>query len=248
MGGKSFLIDTSLCTGCRSCQIACKSWNQNGAGRPGNRGGHQNPVDLDGETFKLVRFSEPAADSPDEAPVWYFFSDQCRHCLYPDCKDAVEAYVADGVIHDEATGAVLYTEKARKAAFEDVRGICPYDIPRQASDGSIVKCTMCIDRISSGLDPACVLACPSGAMQFGGREEILALGQARVQALKPRYPKAHLEDEQWVRVIFLLVDEPARYYQAEASKGRGMSRKLALRRMLRSGKDFLKALNRPYIS
>jgi formate dehydrogenase iron-sulfur subunit len=234
MAGKSFLIDTTLCTGCRGCQIACKSWNRNGAEIPRNRGGHQNPMDLDGETFKLVRFTERRTGAPDETPVWYFFADQCRHCLYPDCKDASEAYVTGGVIQDEASGAVLYTEKIRKAAFEDVRGICPYDIPRQTSDGLTVKCNMCIDRIANGLSPACVLACPSGAMQFGERDEILGLGRARVQGLKSRYPKAHLVDEQWVRVVFLMVDDPAEYREYAVSKPRGMTRKLALRRLLRS--------------
>jgi formate dehydrogenase iron-sulfur subunit len=234
MDGKSFLIDTSRCMGCRSCQIACKSWNQKVASLPSNRGGHQNPIDLDGETFKLVRFSERPAETPGAAPAWYFFADQCRHCLVPECKDAIEGYVAGGVIQDAASGALVYTAKARQAVFADVRDTCPYDIPRQAADGRIVKCTMCIDRISNGLDPACVLACSSGALQFGGREEILKRGRARVQVLSQRYPKARLLDEDSVRTIFLVVDDPGRYHKnATADATRGMNRKLALRRLLR---------------
>jgi len=234
MDGKGFLIDTSRCMGCRSCQIACKSWNQRSASLPANRGGHQNPNDLDGETFKLVRFSERPAETPGAAPAWYFFADQCRHCLDPDCKDAIEAYVTGGVIQHGASGAVVYTEKARQAAFADVRDVCPYDIPRQATDGRIVKCTMCIDRISKGLDPACVLACSSGALQFGDREEILKCGRARVKVLRQRHPKARLLDEESVRTIFIVMDAPSCYHKnATANPNRGMDRKLALRRLLR---------------
>jgi formate dehydrogenase iron-sulfur subunit len=158
---------------------------------------------------------------------------------------AAEAYVSGGVIQDEASGAVIYTEKIRKAAFDDVRGICPYDTPRQNSGGLAVKCNMCIDRIANDLAPACVLACPSGAMQFGERDEILDLGRAPVQTLKPKYPNAHLVDEQWVRVIFLMVDDPVRYHEYAVSKPRGMDRKLALRRMLRTCGDILGYFNRP---
>ncbi|WP_028320648.1 4Fe-4S dicluster domain-containing protein [Desulfatiglans anilini] len=235
MDGKAMLIDTTRCTGCRACQVACKSWNQNGADSPSNRGSHQNPGDLDGQTFKLVRFKERPAEAPNSAPVWYFFSDQCRHCLSPDCKDAIEGYVSGGVIQDLETGAVVYTEKARLAAFQDVRDVCPYDIPRRTADGRIVKCTFCIDRISNGLLPACAVACPTGAIRFGDRDEILRLGHARVDALKPACPKTRLLDEDYVRVIFVVVDDPQRYHEnAVARVNHGLTRSLALRRILRS--------------
>lgn len=231
MAGKSFFVDTTRCTACRGCQIACKNWNRNGASATKNLGTHQNPPDLDGNTFKLVRFSEVETDGK---VGWYFFADQCRHCLEPPCKDAIEGYVDDGVILDEATGAIVYTEKAKEAPFDEIRSGCPYDIPRQNAKGLAVKCTMCVDRVSNGLLPACVKVCPTAAMNFGDREEMLKLANERLAALKAKYPKAQLLDADQVRVIYLVVDDPKKYHKnavasLEPGKGRTPSSRLAKR-------------------
>jgi len=210
MAGKSLFIDTTRCTACRGCQVACKNWNQNPASATKNLGSHQNPPDMDGNTFKLVRFSEVVSDGKLK---WYFFPDQCRHCLEPPCKDSVEGYVDNAVIQDEATGAVVYTEKAKEAPFDEVKSSCPYDIPRKNAKGQLTKCTMCIDRISNGLKPACVKICPTGAMNFGERDEMLKLAKERVEALKAKNPKAQLLDADQVRVIYLVVDDPKKYHK-----------------------------------
>jgi len=231
MAGKSFFIDTTRCTACRGCQIACKNWNQNGASMTKNTGSHQNPPDLDGNTFKLVRFSEVENGGK---VAWYFFSDQCRHCLQPPCKDAIEGYESGAVIQDEATGAVVYNEQTKKVPFEEVRAACPYDIPRKAADGRIVKCTMCFDRVSNGLLPACVKVCPTGTMNFGDREEMLSMATARVEKLKTQYPQAQIIDAEEIRVIYLVVDDPRKYWKsAIASLDSDISRKLALGRILK---------------
>lgn len=239
MAGKSFFVDTSVCTACRGCQIACKNWNQNGASMTRNRGSHQNPPDLDGNTFKLVRFSEVEKN---DKLAWYFFADQCRHCIEPPCKDAIEAYVDGAVIHDEKTGAVVYTDKTREAQFNDVKDSCPYNIPRQTEDGRIVKCTMCLDRVQAGLLPACVAVCPTGAMNFGDREEILKLANKRLDAVKKKYPDAQLINADEIRTIFLVVDDPTVYYKfAIASASQGMDRKMAMRRMVKPAGRMLRA-------
>lgn len=224
MAGKSFFIDTTKCTACRGCQMACKNWNQNATVPTKNEGTYQNPPDLDGNTFKLVRYSEQEVDGK---PAWYFFPDQCRHCLEPPCKDTIEGYVEGGVIQDEATGAVVYLPKSKEAPFDEVRASCPYDIPRQGKDGQIIKCTMCIDRISNGLLPACVKICPTGAMNFGDRDAMLTLAKERLEKLKAKYPKAQLIDADQIRVIYLVVDEPRKYHKnAIASVSPGFIRKL----------------------
>lgn len=210
MADKSFLVDTTRCTACRGCQIACKNWNRNAASETKNTGSHQNPPDLDSNTFKLVRFSEVDRGGKLD---WYFFADQCRHCLEPPCKDAIQGYIDDGVIHDEETGAVVYTEKTKEVPFDEVRQSCPYDIPRQAADGSLTKCTMCFDRVSNGLLPACVKVCPTGAMNFGDREEILKLAEERLAAAKAKYPDAQLVDADQIRVIYLVIDDPRKYHK-----------------------------------
>jgi formate dehydrogenase iron-sulfur subunit len=210
MSGKMFFVDTTRCTACRGCQMACKNWNRNGATETKNLGSHQNPPDLDGNTFKLVRFSE--VDNNGKVD-WYFFPDQCRHCLEPPCKDAILGYIEDGVVHDETTGAIIYTEKSKEVPFEEVRQSCPYDIPRQGADGRIVKCTMCIDRVSNGLLPACVRICPTGTMNFGESDEMMALANDRLNAIKGKYPNASLIDADQIRVIYLVTDDPRKYHK-----------------------------------
>ena len=210
MADKSILIDTTRCTACRGCQISCKNWNRNAASTTKNTGSHQNPPDLDGNTFKVVRFSEVETDGK---LAWYFFADQCRHCLEPPCKEAALNYADDSAIQDEATGAVVYTDKLKGAPIEEIRSACPYNIPRKNSAGGVVKCTMCIDRISNGLQPACVKACPTGAMFFGDRKDVLKTANERVAALKAKYPKAALLDADQVRVIYLVADDPKKYHK-----------------------------------
>jgi formate dehydrogenase iron-sulfur subunit len=229
MADKSILIDTTRCTACRGCQMACKNWNQNAASATKNTGSHQNPPDLDGNTFKLVRFSEVESDGK---LAWYFFADQCRHCLEPPCKDTAEGYVPEAAIQDKATGAVVYTDKMKEAPFDEVRSSCPYDIPRQHASGRVVKCTMCIDRISSGLIPACVKICPTGTMNFGDRADILKLANERLAAAKAIYPKARLCDADQVRVIYLVADDPKKYHKnAVASLSPGIGRRTLLARL-----------------
>ena len=105
MRRKSFFIDTTLCTACRGCQIACKQWNQNPATKTRQRGTYQNPPDLSAATWKLVRFNE--VESKRGEPKWNFFPDQCRHCLYPPCKIAADERKGGAVIIDSLTRAVI---------------------------------------------------------------------------------------------------------------------------------------------
>jgi formate dehydrogenase iron-sulfur subunit len=232
MNGKAFFIDTTLCTGCRGCQIACKQWNQLPATKTRNRGSFQNPEDLSFYTYKLVRFSEHIAD--DGKPVWYFFPDQCRHCVEPPCKEMPED--PNAIIIDQHTGAVLYTDKLKKESSEDVRESCPYDIPRaEPQTGYIAKCTMCVERVHNGLLPACVKTCPTGAMSFGDRDEMVALAKKRLAEVKSKYPNATVTGLDDVRVFYLLADEPAKYHEYALStiKPRGIDRKTALKQLAR---------------
>lgn len=211
--GKSILVDTSRCTGCRGCQVACKQWNALPGTKTKQTGSYQNPPDFSAETWKLVRFAEGTKEGSRE-PYWYYFSDMCRHCVNPPCLVANEK---DEMIHDEETGAVIYTEKTKACDFEMARGACPYDIPRQDPKSKVMfKCTMCVDRQKQGMKPACVLACPT-AIEYGDRDAILKLAKERVEELKKTYPKAKALDADDVRVIFIVIDDPKKYHdRAEA--------------------------------
>ncbi len=208
--GKSIMVDTSRCTACRGCQVACKQWK----GLPGTKtkqtGTYQNPPDLSAQTLKLVRFSEGIKENG--KPYWYFFSEQCRHCVEPPCVDAVGDDAAAS--KDDATGVVLFFDKSKEATFEDVRTACPYNIPRQDEKTKVlVKCDMCIDRITNNRPPSCVLSCPTGAMSFGDRDVILDQAKKRVEVLKQTYPKAAALNADEVRVIYIVTDDPTKYHE-----------------------------------
>jgi len=233
MADKSFFIDTTKCTACRGCQIACKQWNKNPGTKTLQRGNHQNPPDLSTSTFKLVRFNE--VEVPGGEPKWYFFPDQCRHCMSPPCKEVADGKAKGAIIQDEKTGAVIFNPKIKikPADFNEIREACPYDIPRfNPSAGIMSKCTMCFDRISEGMLPACVKTCPTGAMSFGDRKDMLEKANKRLEEVKGHYKDAMLANPDDVRAIYLLVDDPKKYHKfAVAENTIGISRKMALKRL-----------------
>lgn len=237
---KTIMIDTSRCTACRGCQIACKEWHE----LPANTttqyqwGSHQNPQDLNVNNYKLVRFNEHLER---DVVRWNFFPDQCRHCDLAPCKEMGDIYIEEAIIRDDETGAVIFTDKTRgfnREQFDDIRDACPYNIPRRDhASGLMAKCTMCNDRIHNGMQPACVKVCPTGAMQFGDREEMLKLANKRMAALRIDWPYARLADPDEVNVIFLLIDKPENYheYSVAQSKAGPMTKK-----------QFLATLARPF--
>lgn len=211
---KSFLIDLTRCTACRGCQVACKQWHGLPAEETHNWGSHQNPADLSFLTYKLVRFNEVDTDT---GLKWLFFPEQCRHCHGAPCMAVAEGYVEGSIIQDEITGAVLFTALTQKLSDEEkaeVREYCPYDIPRiDPVSGMLSKCDMCIDRVRNGLLPACVQVCPTGTMSFGDREDMLALGEERLAAVKKKYPEARLIDAADVNTIYLAGMDPKLYHE-----------------------------------
>lgn len=236
--GKSFFIDTTRCTACRGCQVACKQWNQRPGEKTSSQGSHQNPPDLSANTWKVVRFSEAVGEKVN----WYFFPDQCRHCLSPPCKEVADSKAKGAIIHDEKTGAVVFNPKVRIKAddFKEIREACPYDIPRfHSAAGIMAKCTMCMDRVKEGIPPACMKTCPTGAMNFGDRKAMLDLANQRLAEVKGKFKDASLANPDDVRVIYLLADDPKKYHKfAVAESTIGITRKMALKRILRPVKEF----------
>jgi len=201
VAGKSVLVDVSKCIGCRGCQVACKQWNELPAEKTKNRGTHQNPPDLSGMTYTVVRFKELSEGGQMK---WNFFKDQCRHCVDPPCKMAADDEEPGAVVVDE-NGCVVYTEKMKRLKEYNLREACPWDIPRWSEGTSQwVKCTFCHDRVANGLAPACVKACPTGTLTFGDRDEILTAARRRLRELKATHPDAQLLDAEDVRWIYLL--------------------------------------------
>ncbi|MDM8514959.1 4Fe-4S dicluster domain-containing protein [Desulfobacterales bacterium HSG16] len=229
MKGKAFFIDTTLCTACRGCQVACKQWHDLPAEKTVNRGSYQNPEDLSFFTYKLLRMKEEVVDGKLK---WLFFPDQCRHCIEPPCKD--QAGDPDAVYSDPATGAVLYTANTKGLDPDELE--CPYDIPRKGPDGIIAKCDMCNDRVHNGLLPACVKTCPTGAMNFGDLAEMTDLAKKRLEKAREKYPKAALLDPLDVRVIYLVTESPDLYHESAVAAFRpvrGVTRQSALKKLIK---------------
>lgn len=227
---KSFFIDTTLCTACRGCQVACKQWHNLPSEKTENRGSYQNPEDLSFNTYKLVRMEEKIIDGQLK---WLFFPDQCRHCLEPPCQDTAGEPTA--IFTDPSTGAVIYTANTRGLNADEIIESCPYDVPRKGPDGTLAKCDMCLDRVQNGLQPACVKTCPTGAMNFGGREEMLTLAKSHLAAGQKKYPQAKLLDPADIRVIYMVAYDPAFYHKnaVAANSAFDITRQAALARMVR---------------
>jgi formate dehydrogenase iron-sulfur subunit len=208
--GKSMLFDTTKCFACRSCQVACKQWNELSAEPvvPTNRGTYENPPDLSVNTWVKIHFKE--GERNDGTPVWNFVRNSCRHCIDAPCKQAAKN--ADSIIVDEQTGAVLHQEGTKNESYRDIRLACPFDIPRQGADGQLFKCVFCVDRVHNGELPACAKACPSDAIEFGDREDILAIADARLEAVRSDgFPNATILDRRDVRLLILLADPASMY-------------------------------------
>lgn len=234
---KGFFIDTTLCTGCRGCQVACKQWHDLPAEETKNLGTFQNPPDLSFDTYKLVRMKE---EEIDKKLRWLFFPEQCRHCLEPPCQET--AGEPSAVFTDANTGSIIFTANTKDLSSDDIIGSCPYNIPRKSDDGTLAKCDMCNDRVLNGLAPACVTTCPTGTMNFGELDEMLALAESRLKTAKAKFPNAALIDKDTIRVIYLVGFDPMKYHENAVAKATpfGMNRFMALKKMFGPLKNIIR--------
>jgi formate dehydrogenase iron-sulfur subunit len=181
-----FFTDTSVCIGCKACEVACKEWN----GLPEPDAGsllltgmsYDNTGELGSNSWRHVAFIEQdviteITDGP--ATRWLMASDVCKHCTHAACLDVCP------------TGALVRTEFGTVIVQPDVCNDCAYCvsacpfgvIDRREGDGRAWKCTMCYDRLRGGLEPACAKACPTDSIQFGPLDELREVAQTRLEAL-----------------------------------------------------------------
>jgi len=227
---KSFFIDTTRCTACRGCQVACKQWHDLPAETTTNQGSYQNPADVSFDTYKLVRMREELMDGKVN---WLFFPEQCRHCIEAPCLET--AADPSAIFRDGPTGAIIYTANTKHLHADEIIESCPYDIPREGPDGILAKCDMCLDRVQNGLSPACVKTCPTGSMNFGERGDMLKLAEQRLGEVKNKFPDAVLLDPNDVNVIYLTGHDPLLYHEfAIASNSAfNVTRQVALKKLFR---------------
>jgi formate dehydrogenase iron-sulfur subunit len=207
-----FFTDTSVCIGCKACEVACKEWNQvpeDGLDLLG--WSYDNTGGLGASTWRHVAFIEQPGD---DGMSWLMASDVCKHCTHAGCLDVCP------------TGALFRTEFGTVVVQEDVCNGCGYCVPacpfgvieRRQSDGRAWKCTLCYDRIRGGEEPACAKACPTDSIQFGPVQELQAVAERRVSVLREAgQSKAQLygadpaDGVGGTGAFFLLLDQPEVY-------------------------------------
>ena len=217
-----FFTDTTVCIGCKACEVACKQWNDLPAeGAQFRRGGsYDHTGELSASTWRHVRFVEllePVGDGAGAAGDWVFMSDVCKHCTNAGCLDACP------------TGALIRTEFDTVVVQADVCNGCGYCVPscpfgvidRDHIDGRAAKCTLCYDRLADGLEPACAKACPTDSIQFGPYDELVELAERRVATLHERgvtgaylYGAGDEGDDELaggLGAFFLLTEAPERF-------------------------------------
>jgi formate dehydrogenase iron-sulfur subunit len=184
------LIDISKCIGCKACQVACMQWNDLRDEVGVQHGIYDNPVDLTDQSWTVMRFAE--YKSAEGKLEWLIRKDGCMHCEDPGC---LKACPSPGAIVKYANGIVDFNSSNCIGCGYCIAG-CPFNIPRiSQKDNKAYKCTLCSDRVAVGLEPACVKTCPTGAIQFGAKVDMVARGAKRVGDLKERgYQQAALYD------------------------------------------------------
>ena len=231
-----FFTDTSVCIGCKACEVACKEWNsvpEDGLALTGMS--YDNSVGLGADTWRHVAFieqerpvtvsggdgadggaaaGEGGAAGADRGMRWLMSSDVCKHCTHAACLDVCP------------TGALMRTEFGTVVVQEDVCNGCGYCIPacpygvidQRKEDGRAWKCTLCYDRLGAGLEPACAKACPTDSIQFGPVDELRERAAARVERLHEAgetsarlYGNEAGDGVGGAGAFFLLLDEPEVY-------------------------------------
>ncbi|QIG42817.1 4Fe-4S dicluster domain-containing protein [Nocardioides anomalus] len=232
-----FFTDTSVCIGCKACEVACKEWNdvpEDGYLLTGES--YDNTSALGASTWRHVAFvekpvtpavdlgmpsfrgedqaTETGADGSGEGVRWLMSSDVCKHCTHAGCLDVCP------------TGALFRTEFGTVVVQPDVCNGCGYCVPScpygvidlRKEDGRAFKCTLCYDRLKEGQKPACAQACPTESIQFGELSELRERADARLAELQDKgvdvarlYGRDPEDGVGGDGAFFLLLDEPEVY-------------------------------------
>ncbi len=205
------LIDVTTCIGCKACQVACSEWNDLRDVVGTCDGTYNNPPDLTNESWTVMRFNETTENGKLE---WLIRKDGCMHCEDPGC---LKACPSPGAIVQYNNGIVDFNQENCIGCGYCVTG-CPFNIPRLSKkDNKAYKCSLCSDRVAVGQEPACVKSCPTGAIQFGAKEDMKEYAATRIKDLNERgFDNAGLYDPAGVggtHVMYVLhhADKPELY-------------------------------------
>jgi formate dehydrogenase iron-sulfur subunit len=238
---KGFFTDTSVCIGCKACEVACKEWNHVPPSNQGFTGdSYDNTIDLGANTWRHVAFIEQRKPlDPGESLVasairqqaaeewglqtyqdgdgmrWLMASDVCKHCTEAACLEVCP------------TGSLFRTEFGTVVVQEDICNGCGYCVPacpfgvldKREEDGRVWKCTLCYDRLKDDMEPACAKACPTDSIQFGELDDLRERASARLEVLHHAgaasaqlYGADPDDGVGGFGAFFLLLDEPEVYH------------------------------------
>lgn len=176
----AMLYDNTLCTGCKACMPACNEANGLPADTALSGGLWDMPLDLNAKTKNIIKLYEE-----DEGPGFAFVKRQCMHCLDPACVTGCPF----GALHKGDWGAVTWNS-SQCIGCRYCEVACPFDVPKfewSRWNPKIVKCEFCYNRLKQGEQPACTAVCPTGAVIFGKRAELLAKAKERIAASPSKY-------------------------------------------------------------
>jgi len=211
-----FYTDTTVCIGCKACEVACKEWNQlpsTDGGQPEMSGdSYDNTRRLDGIHWRHVKFVEQFSEDREDGR-WLMMSDVCKHCVRAPC---LEVCPTGAIIRTEFDTVVIQSDACNGCRM--CIAACPFGVidVNPASD-TAQKCTLCYDRLQAGMEPACSQACPTDSIRFGTIRELRQQAEARVRQLHElgeSRARLYGADEKFLgglNSFYLLVDEPEVY-------------------------------------
>jgi formate dehydrogenase iron-sulfur subunit len=228
-----FYTDTTVCIGCKACEVACKQWNQlpsDGFNWTGNS--YDNTAELSATTWRHVKFIEQIPEKafpspsgqrlslevlPNNEPTqgrWLMMSDVCKHCVTAPCQQACPT---GAILHNEFDNVYIQADICNGCSY--CVAACPFGvITRSTFGGHAHKCTLCYDRQKDGLVPACAKACPTQSIQFGPIDELRERARKRVEELHRRgapgaylYGDAPADTYTGLNSFYLLIDRPSVY-------------------------------------
>ncbi|HEU5158745.1 MAG TPA: 4Fe-4S dicluster domain-containing protein [Streptosporangiaceae bacterium] len=211
-----FFTDTSVCIGCKACEVACKEWNELPGNEPSFGDGFDNTGQLDAQNWRHVQFIDNVADKPvgaGQGKAWLMMSDVCKHCTHASC---LEVCPTGSIIRTEFDTVFIQPDVCN--GCRDCIAACPYDVITMDEDTGVAqKCTLCYDRLQGGMEPACAKACPTDSIQFGPVDELRETARKRVSDLHAQgVSQARLYGDDasvygGLGAFFLLMDEPEAY-------------------------------------
>lgn len=216
MAEMAMLHDVSRCTGCRACMVACKQWKNLPAEITPFDGEYQSHKDFSSKTYNLVKMKERVTDGKF---YWDMIKVQCMHCDNPACAKGCPE---DAIRKAESGAVVIDKHKCVGCGYCAIN--CPFNVPKiDPEKHKSTKCNLCVDRIENGMTPSCAQTCPSNAISFGPKADMMQLAHSRLSEVQRDFPHAQLYGVEpdgvgGTHMMYVLAERPSVYELPENPK------------------------------